>query len=144
MKIKYKRLRLIAIAVFFTSIGLWLILKNFNENIVFFFTPTELKQKSVANEVIRVGGLVTKDSITKIDDGLITEFIITDNHNNLTIRYKGILPNLFRENQGIVAKGKLVNNIFIASELLAKHDENYMPKEVSATIKKGQSTIYKD
>ena len=136
MKEKYKRLRLIIVAVCFTSIGLWLILKNFNENIVFFFTPTELKQKSITNEIIRVGGLVMKNSITKIDDGLITEFIITDNQNNLTIRYKGILPNLFRENQGIVAKGKLIDNIFIAKELLAKHDENYIPREISKTIKK--------
>lgn len=136
MKEKYKRLRLIIVAVCFTSIGLWLILKNFNENIVFFFTPTELRQKSITNEIIRVGGLVMKNSITKIDDGLITEFIITDNQNNLTIRYKGILPNLFRENQGIVAKGKLIDNIFIAKELLAKHDENYIPKEISKTIKK--------
>ena len=134
MKAKYKRLKFIAVAVFFVSIGLWLILKNFNENIVFFFTPTELKQKSLVNQIIRVGGLVTKDSITKIDNGLITQFIITDNQNNLTIRYKGLLPNLFRENQGIVAKGKLINNVFIASELLAKHDENYMPKEVAKTI----------
>ena len=136
MKEKYKRLRLIIVAVCFTSIGLWLILKNFNENIVFFFTPTELRQKSITNEIIRVGGLVMKNSITKIDDGLITEFIITDNQNNLTIRYKGILPNLFRENQGIVAKGKLIDNIFIAKELLAKHDENYIPREISKTIKK--------
>lgn len=136
MKEKYKRLRLIIVAVCFTSIGLWLILKNFNENIVFFFTPTELRQKSITNEIIRVGGLVMKNSITKIDDGLITEFIITDNQNNLTIRYKGILPNLFRENQGIVVKGKLIDNIFIAKELLAKHDENYIPREISKTIKK--------
>ncbi len=143
MKAKYKRLKFIAVAVFFISIGLWLILKNFNENIVFFFTPTELKQKSVANQLIRVGGLVTKNSITKLDNGLITEFIITDNQNNLTVRYKGLLPNLFRENQGIVAKGKLINSVFVASELLAKHDENYMPKEVSKTIKESLNLTYK-
>jgi cytochrome c-type biogenesis protein CcmE len=133
MKPKYKRLQLILIAVIISSIGLWLVLKNFNENIVFFFSPTEVKQKSITY-VIRVGGIVKKGSIKQ--DGLITTFSLTDNETNLPISYKGLLPNLFRAEQGIVARGKLVDNIFIADELLAKHDENYMPKEVADSLKK--------
>ena len=133
MKTKYKRLKFIILTIIFISLGLWLILKNFNENIVFFFTPTELREKQIINKVVRVGGLVVSNSINKRD--LTTKFIITDNQTNLTIQFKGLLPNLFREGQGVVAKGKLFDNVFIADELLAKHDENYMPKEVAKALK---------
>jgi len=135
MKPKYKRLKFIIISIILAILGIWLILKNFNENIVFFFSPTELKHRSVDNQLIRVGGLVTH--ITKINNISITEFIITDNQTNLRIRYTGLLPNLFRENQGIVAKGKLKGDIFVADELLAKHDENYMPQEVAKSLRNG-------
>ncbi|MGB4191904.1 MAG: cytochrome c maturation protein CcmE [Rickettsiales bacterium] len=134
MKQKYKRLTLITISILIASFGLWLILDNFNQNITFFYTPAQLDQKNITNKIIRVGGLVKSNSIAKLNNGLTTEFIITDAREDLIIRYTGILPNLFRENQGIVAKGKLVNNIFIAEELLAKHDENYMPKEITNGI----------
>jgi cytochrome c-type biogenesis protein CcmE len=137
MKQKYKRLKLILVLIVCLSLGLWLILKNFNDNIVFFYSPTELKHKPIINQLIRVGGLISAGSITKIDSS-ITEFSITDNQTSLVIRFSGILPNLFRENQGMVAKGKLVDGIFIANELLSKHDENYMPKEVANSLKKGQ------
>ena len=130
MKKKYKRLQFILVSIVFASLGLWLILKNFNQNIVFFYSPSELKERQIATQVIRVGGLVSKNSIKKLDNGLTTEFILTDKKSDLIVRFTGILPNLFREGQGIVAKGKLVNQIFIASELLAKHDENYKPKEL--------------
>ena len=116
------------------SAGLWLILKNFNENIVFFYTPSELKEKHVAGEIIRIGGLVQEHSIHKINE--VLQFTITDNKASLLIYFEGSPPNLFREGQGIVAKGRLVNNIFIADEILAKHDENYMPKEVAQALKK--------
>jgi cytochrome c-type biogenesis protein CcmE len=131
MKQKYKRLKLVLIAMVFVVVGLWLVLDSFNQNIVFFFTPTELKQKYIPNKIVRVGGLVQENSIIKMDDGLTTEFIITDTQTDLMISFTGLLPNLFREKQGIVAKGKLVNNVFIAEELLAKHDENYMPREIT-------------
>ena len=134
MKQKYKRLKLVLIAMIFVVIGLWLILDNFNQNIVFFFTPTELQQKYTPGKIVRVGGLVQENSIIKMNAGLTTEFIITDTQTDLTISFTGLLPNLFREKQGIVAKGKLVNNIFIAEELLAKHDENYMPKEITNSL----------
>ena len=140
MKPKYKRLQYILVSLVLGSIGLWLIIKNFNENIVFFYTPTEIAQKNINNQVIRVGGLVVKDSIIK--NGITTQFTITDNENNLIIKFDGALPNLFREGQGIVAKGKKTDNFFIANELLAKHDENYMPKEVAESLKK--SGVWKD
>lgn len=132
MKKKYKRLQFIIVTIICAIFGLWLILKNFNQNIVFFYTPTEFKQQLIHDNKVRVGGLVVKDSIVKLDDGITTEFVITDNTNDLLISYTGILPNLFREGQGIVAKGKLVDEVFIASELLAKHDENYMPPAAQA------------
>jgi cytochrome c-type biogenesis protein CcmE len=136
MKQKYKRLKSILLLLFCLSFGLWLILKNFNDNIVFFYSPTELKQKPVINQLIRVGGLVIKGSVIK--HGLSkTEFSITDNQTSLKIHFEGALPNLFRDNQGIVAKGKLVDEVFEADELLAKHDENYMPKEVANSLKNG-------
>ncbi len=137
MKPKYKRLKFILMLLFCFSFGLWLILKNFNENIVFFFSPTELKQRPVINKVIRVGGLVVKGSITKTQPS-ITEFLVTDNQEVLKIKFIGLLPGLFRENQGIVAKGKFNGDVFMAQELLAKHDENYMPKEVAKSLKKGE------
>jgi cytochrome c-type biogenesis protein CcmE len=132
MKPKYKRLKLIFIMIICTSLGLWLILSNFNDNIVFFFSPTELKSHPT-NQIIRVGGLVESNSIKKHHN--LVEFKITDQQNDLIIHYEGILPNLFREGQGIVAKGRLKEDIFIADELLAKHDENYMPKEVAKALK---------
>lgn len=132
MKPKYKRLNLIILSIIVAAFGLWIILDNFNQNIVFFLTPTEIKTKYANNKIIRVGGMVRENSIIKLSDGLTTQFTITDTQNDLVIQYTGLLPSLFREKQGIVAKGKLsINNIFIAEELLAKHDENYMPKEVA-------------
>jgi cytochrome c-type biogenesis protein CcmE len=127
MKPKYKRLQVIVLCLICAILGLWLILRNFNQNIVFFYTPTELKEQHILKNVYRVGGLVVKDSIIKLDNGLTTQFTISDNQTHLLIRFTGILPSLFREGQGIVAKGKLENDVFIAQELLAKHDENYKP-----------------
>ena len=137
MKPKYKRLKSILVSVASITVGLWLILSNFNENIVFFFSPMELKNKQVFNQVVRVGGLVRNGSISRLN-GSVTEFIITDNQEDLKVRFVGILPNLFRDNQGVVARGKLEGDIFIANELLAKHDENYMPKEVAESLKQGK------
>ena len=134
MKPKYKRLKYIIVAITFASIGLWLILKNLNESIVFFFSPAEIARKNIADQIIRVGGLVKEGSIIKKSQ--IIEFTITDNKADLTIHFQGTPPNLFRAGQGIVARGRLTNGIFIADQLLAKHDENYMPKEVTKALKK--------
>lgn len=139
MKAKYKRLNFIILIFALVSSGLYIILKNFNENIIFFYSPSDLKQKNILNTTIRIGGLIVKDSIKTLSESRI-EFTITDQKEEVTIIYQGLLPNLFREGQGIVAKGKYYNSgekksIFIATELLAKHDENYMPKEITNSLK---------
>ncbi len=132
MKAKYRRFRIILLFISMIASGVFLILKNFNDNIVFFYSPSELIDKQPSKKIIRIGGMVKPGSIIKT---LHTEFIITDMEKEIKIKFNGPLPNLFRENQGIVAKGKLEGDVFWAQELLAKHDENYMPKEIIKTLK---------
>lgn len=118
------------------SVAVAIILNNFSDNMVFFYSPHELEEKNISGDrTIRIGGLVKQESVKKQDNGL-TEFIITDLKDEITIIYQGILPPMFREGQGMVAKGKLNDNKFIADELLTKHDENYMPPEVADALKK--------
>lgn len=131
MKQKYKRLNLILGSVVLIILGLYLVLDSFNQSIIFFMTPTELKQVNFDEKVIRIGGMVKEHSLKKSSDDLTVEFIITDTREDVKIIFNGLLPNLFREKQGVVAKGILKENEFIAQELLVKHDENYMPKEVT-------------
>ncbi|MCE2991306.1 MAG: cytochrome c maturation protein CcmE [Candidatus Jidaibacter sp.] len=138
MKPWKKRFVLIILILASVAIGAGIILKTFNENILFFYSPTDLIERNIApsSKIIRVGGLVKIGSIKKINDNSEIEFIITDNQNELTIHYSGILPNLFKEKQGTVALGVLKTpNYFEAKELLAKHDENYIPKEIADTLK---------
>ena len=134
-KNKEKRILFIVGSFLISLIALILIVLNFKNNIVFFYSPSELKSASIkAGQEIRVGGLVKEGSIKKDASGLI--FTITDLENDLTIRFNGIKPDLFREKQGVVARGKLsVSGVFIADELLAKHDEKYMPPEVKKSLK---------
>jgi cytochrome c-type biogenesis protein CcmE len=108
---------------------------------VFFHSPTEIQEKFAANELkpaqrLRIGGLVVEGSVTKTGDGATTRFKVTDLNKSIVVEYRGILPDLFREGQGIVAEGHYNNNVFTAREVLAKHDENYMPPEVAAALKK--------
>lgn len=138
MKKKYKRAILIFLSLLSLFIGVSIILKTFNENIVFFYSPSELKKLDSANltKPIRIGGLVKEKSIKKHPDNSYS-FILSDLDNEIVVNFKGILPALFKENQGMVAKGKLAKGgYFDAIELLAKHDENYMPKEVADSLKK--------
>lgn len=112
------------------ALGIYIILSNLNDNILFFYPPSEIDKIQLSTGKVRVGGLVKEGTIIKISDKKIL-FTITDNLADLQIEYEGILPALFREKQGIVAEGKLVSSgRFIASKLLAKHDENYMPPEI--------------
>ena len=113
------------------------VLKSLEENVVYFFSPTELynKEDIPFNKKIRVGGLVKDGSIT--NDQTSVNFIVTDLNNEIIVSYKGSLPNLFSEGKGVVAEGKLKDKkYFIADKILAKHDENYMPPEVSKILKK--------
>ena len=113
------------------------VLKSLEENVVYFFSPTELynKEDIPFNKKIRVGGLVKDGSITNYQTSV--NFIVTDLNNEIIVSYKGSLPNLFSEGKGVVAEGKLKDKkYFIADKILAKHDENYMPPEVSKILKK--------
>ena len=115
----------------------FVVLKSLEENIVYFFSPTELynKEDIPFNKKIRVGGLVKEGSIT--NDKMSINFIVTDLNNEIIVSYRGSLPNLFSEGKGVVAEGKLKDKkYFIADKILAKHDENYMPPEVSKILKK--------
>ena len=132
-----KRLILIALMVAGVGIAIAVALKAFNENLMFFYTPTNVVNGEAPLEhPIRVGGLVTTGSVQRQADGLTVNFDITDNAETVTVQYTGILPDLFREGQGIVALGELgKDGLFVASEVLAKHDENYMPPEVADALK---------
>ena len=134
----HRRASFLFISLTFFSIATIIALSAFEDSATLYMSPTELILKPSENKIIRVGGLVKKGSIHKLDNNHTTEFIITDLTTSLTVQYNGILPNLFAEEKGAVAKGYLRNDIFIASELLAKHDENYMPPEVSNTLKKNE------
>ena len=111
--------------------------KAFEENMMFFITITDVVENNKApiGREFRVGGLVVNDSIKRETGSLTMSFILTDNRNQLTVNYTGVLPDLFREGQGVVAIGKLNQNVFIADTILAKHDENYMPPEVIDSLK---------
>ena len=138
---KPKSQRLIILFFFLTLLGLstFLVLKSLEDNIVYFYSPTDINKKIFSNEIdlskkIRIGGLVKENSILK--EGKKISFKIHDGIDEILVIYNGILPDLFREEQGIVALGKIENKNFSAIEILAKHDENYMPKEVSDMLKK--------
>ena len=132
-----KRLYLIVLMVIGVGVGIALALSAFNDNLMFFYSPSEVVAgEAPAGHPIRVGGLVTTGSVKRLENGLTVNFDITDNAESVTIEYTGILPDLFREGQGIVARGKLEpNGMFVADEVLAKHDENYMPPEVADALK---------
>jgi len=115
-----------------------LMLNAFSDNLVFFHTPSDVTAKSFEQDRrFRLGGLVEEESVKKAEDGMTTHFRITDHDNAIKVVFKGSLPDLFREGQGVVAEGKLdASGVFLASEVLAKHDENYMPPEVADALKK--------
>ncbi|MBA8666908.1 cytochrome c maturation protein CcmE [Holosporaceae bacterium 'Namur'] len=142
-----RRAYIIAIFVLFFAVAITITLKVFNDNIVFFLNPTELREREAEfrDKEFRVGGLVVAGSIKYLKNKETLQFRITDLNEELTVQYKGIIPNLFTENQGTVALGKLGDKgIFIARELLAKHDENYMPKEIADSLKKSEHWKSKD
>jgi cytochrome c-type biogenesis protein CcmE len=138
MKTRHKRLVIIVAGVAVLNITLTLIFKAFNSNMVFFFSPSDIQAKQApADRVFRLGGLVEEGSLQREDDGLTVHFKVTDNAYTIPVTYTGILPDLFREGQGVVAQGKLApNGTFKASEVLAKHDETYMPPEVAEALEK--------
>jgi cytochrome c-type biogenesis protein CcmE len=120
-----------------------LVLRAFNSNLVFFFTPTEVSQnKAPKDRTFRIGGLVTEGSVQRKPDGLTVAFTVTDTMQSIPVRYTGILPDLFKEGKGVVAQGKIGGDgVFTASEVLAKHDENYMPPEAAEALKRAGHPI---
>ncbi len=132
---KQKRLSIIAVLGVVLALATTLILTALRDEIVFFFSPTELLERSeLAGQSVRVGGLVLEGSWTK--EGENNSFDVSDGASEVTVTYVGILPDLFREGQGVIAEGQLIEDgTFDASTVLAKHDENYMPKEVEQALK---------
>jgi cytochrome c-type biogenesis protein CcmE len=133
-----KRLGLIILMITGIAIGLSFALKSLDENIMFFFSPSEVAEgKAPQDRLFRIGGMVVDGSVSRPGEGLTVMFDLTDNAKSVTVEYTGILPDLFREGQGIIANGKLNGDgAFVAQEVLAKHDENYMPPEIAAAMKK--------
>lgn len=136
MSRKSKRLLAVLGLVAGLGVAVALVLSAFNENLVFFHSPSDVVEKQLPpDRRFRIGGLVVQGSVKK--DGLNTEFTVTDMRHEVRISYTGMLPDLFREGQGVVANGRLDRDgRFVASEVLAKHDENYMPPEVADALKK--------
>jgi cytochrome c-type biogenesis protein CcmE len=138
MKRKHRRLVFIVSGMLGLGIAVGLVLSAFEENLVFFYSPTDLVKKDLPDgRRFRLGGLVEEGSVNHLGDGLSVEFVVTDLSATVPVVYRGPLPDLFREGQGVVAEGVLApSGIFEADSVLAKHDENYMPPEVAEALKK--------
>ena len=136
MSPRKKRILMVCAILVGISISAILILTAFEKNLMYFYSPTEIiNGDAPKTRSFRIGGLVVTDSVIRNSDDLKVSFILTDMVNEVKVIYEGILPDLFREGQGIVANGKLQSdNIFIAEQVLAKHDENYMPPEVAEAL----------
>src|SRR5258708_35344589 len=134
---KRKRFWLVLGSLGTLGIAAALVLTALNDNIVFFYSPTQIAEKKIPPERrFRMGGLVEAGSVKKSADGQVTSFKVTDTHKTVDVVYRGLLPDLFREGQGVVAEGSLgADGVFAAREVLAKHDENYMPPEVAKALK---------
>jgi cytochrome c-type biogenesis protein CcmE len=135
--VRKKRLYLILLIVAGVGIAAALALNAFNQNLMFFYSPSEVSAGAAPSDhVFRLGGLVTDGSVKRLSNGLTVQFDVTDLQKTVSVQYTGILPDLFREGQGIVAHGRMRDDgVFVADEVLAKHDEKYMPPEVAASLK---------
>ena len=154
MKTRHKRIALIVGGLAVLGLVVALVLNAFQSNLVFFFSPTQVAAgEAPKGKAFRIGGMVKEGSIRREADGVTLSFVVTDTEKDMAVRYKGILPDLFKEGKGAVAQGKVGDDgIFVATEVLAKHDENYMPPEaaqaigeahVRALTKKAQETVGK-
>lgn len=141
MKPRQKRFVLIGLGLVALAVAATLVLNAFQSNLVFFFTPTQVANGEVPRgHSFRIGGMVENGSLTREGDGLTVHFIVTDLAKRVPVTFKGILPDLFKEGKGAVAQGQLgADGTFIASEVLAKHDENYMPPEVAEALAKAKA-----
>lgn len=141
MKPRHRRAALIAGGLAALGLAAYLILNAFQSNLVFFFTPSQISAgEAPKNRTFRVGGMVKTGTVKR--DNLTVSFVVTDTAKEVGVVYTGILPDLFREGKGVVAQGKLgADGVFTATEVLAKHDENYMPPEAQHAVDQAQKTI---
>ena len=134
MKTRHKRLAIAGGVVLVIGAAAALILNAFNSNLVFFFSPSQIASKEApVNRTFRLGGLVVAGSVKR--QGVAVDFKVTDTAQTVPVHFEGILPDLFKEGKGVVAQGKLQDGVFVAKEVLAKHDENYMPPEAAEALK---------
>ena len=140
MKARHKRLGFLLMGLVGLGLASWLVLNALDSNLSYFFSPTEVAQdQAPKGRVFRVGGLVEPGSVERGKE-LTVRFRVTDNAHKVNVAYTGILPDLFKEGQGVIAQGRLGNDgVFIADEVLAKHDENYMPPEVAQALEKAHN-----
>jgi cytochrome c-type biogenesis protein CcmE len=145
VKPRHKRIAAIVIGVVALGVAAALVLRAFNENLVFFFTPSQIvAHEAPQGRTFRIGGMVEKGSVRRQADGVTVQFIVTDTAKSIPVTYKGSLPDLFREGKGVVAQGQLgADGVFRANEVLAKHDENYMPPEAAEAVKRAQEKTSK-
>jgi len=139
MSVRFQRLAIILLSLIFISTAVLLILLNSKKNLVFFFTPSELIESNTQiNDAVRIGGFVKEGSLISEEKNYY-EFIVTDNKKDLHVNYMGLLPDLFREKQGVVIEGKLIkNNLIRATIVFAKHDENYIPASIKKQLQDNQ------
>ncbi len=137
MKPRHRRFAWIGTGVLALGTAVALVLNAFNSNLVFFFTPTQIvSREAPVDRAFRIGGMVEERSLQREDTRV--RFVVTDTANRVTVDYVGILPDLFKEGRGVVAQGRLgADGVFVADQVLAKHDENYMPPEAAEAMKKG-------
>lgn len=139
MKTRHKRLAIAAGALAVLGTAVALVLNAFNSNLVFFYSPTQIAaQEAPTGRTFRLGGLVEAGSVKR--DGVKVSFVVTDTLKSVPVTYQGILPDLFKEGKGVVAQGQLLGGVFEAREVLAKHDENYMPPEAAEALKRAGQT----
>jgi cytochrome c-type biogenesis protein CcmE len=141
MKPRQKRFVLIGLGLVALGVAAALVLNAFQKNLVFFYTPTHVANgEAPQGKSFRIGGMVEAGSLTREGDGLTVHFVVTDMAKRVPVTFKGILPDLFKEGKGVVAQGQLgANGAFLASEVLAKHDENYMPPEAADALAKAKT-----
>jgi cytochrome c-type biogenesis protein CcmE len=130
---RLRRLFIIALSAAVLALALWLVASALRDNIVLFFTPSELTETHKGAKRLRIGGLVEAGSIEI--SGTKARFVITDETDSVAVAYDGALPDLFRENQGVITEGSFRDQLFVADTVLAKHDENYMPREIADSLK---------
>ncbi len=140
MKPRHKRALIVVGVLSAVGVAVGLVLNAFNSNLVFFYTPTQVAAKEAPQgKTFRIGGLVETGTVAR--DGVTVRFMVTDNAKTVPVRYEGVLPDLFKEGKGVVAQGQIgPDGIFVAREVLAKHDENYMPPEAAEALKQAGKT----